>query len=278
MPDINVNTRFLKGVGVHVQDTGGGGRPVVLIHGWPLSSESWQAQIPALTDAGFRVVAYDRRGFGKSDKPGGGYDYDTLTDDLSGLMEELDLRDATLVGFSMGGGEVARYMSSHSGDRVRSVVFASAVTPYMMKTSENSDGPLTKEQADQMTANLTNDREAFFDGFTTKFFSAHGQIKVTEAQRQAAIELCRQSDVNAALECMASFGTEDFRDDLLKISVPTLVIHGDSDAIVPFEGSGKRTHAAMSGSTLVVLSGAPHGCNVSNSAEFNASLLTFLRR
>ncbi len=277
MPDINVNTRFLKGVGVHVQDTGGDGRPVVLIHGWPLSSQSWESQIPALADAGFRVVAYDRRGFGQSDKPGGGYDYDTLTDDLKGLMEELDLRDATLVGFSMGGGEVARYMSAHGNDRVRSVVLASAVTPYMMKTDDNPDGPLTKEKADQMTADLTSDRESFFDQFTTQFFSANGLLKVTEAERQGAIALCRQSDEPAALKCMASFGTEDFRNDLAKISVPTLVIHGDSDAVVPFEGSGKRTHAAMSGSTLVVLPGAPHGCNVSNSTEFNTALLAFLR-
>ena len=277
MSDITVNTRCLRGVGVHVEDSGGGGRPVVLIHGWPLSGESWRLQIPALVEAGYRVVAYDRRGFGHSDKPGGGYDYDTLTDDLEGLIEDLDLRDVTLVGFSMGGGEVARYMSSQGQDRIRSVVFASAVTPYMMKSDENPNGPLTQEKADQMSSDLTLDRESFFDQFTTQFFSVNGQLGVTETQRQDAIALCRQSGQSAALKCMASFGTEDFRDDLAAISVPTLVIHGDSDAIVPFEGSGKRTHAALNGSTLVVLSGAPHGCNVSNADAFNSALLTFLR-
>ena len=276
MSEIEVNTRFLSNVGVHVEDSGGG-RPVVLIHGWPLSKDSWKSQVPALTAASYRAVAYDRRGFGQSDKPGGGYDYDTLADDLEGLMSELDLHDVTLVGFSMGGGEVARYVSKYGQDRLRSVVFASAVTPYMMQGHDNPDGPLTKEQAEKMTAELTNDRDGFFDHFTTQFFSVKGELKVTEAQRQEAIELCDQSDQKAALKCMASFGTEDFRNDLPKVTIPTLVIHGDGDAVVPFGGSGARTHAAIAHSQLVVLAGAPHGCNVSHAEEFNAALLGFLK-
>lgn len=276
--DVDVNMRFLSKVGVHVHDTGGSGRPVVLIHGWPLSGESWSAQIGELASAGHRVVAYDRRGFGMSDKPGGGYDYNTLADDLEGLLAELELTDVALVGFSMGGGEVARYVARHGETRLRSVVFASAVTPAMMHTEDNPEGPLTQVAAEKMAADLSADRDAFFDQFTTTFFSSKGELKVTESQRQEAIKLCQQSDQVAALACMESFGTEDFRDDLARISVPTLVIHGDCDAIVPFEGSGARTHVAVSHSSLVLLAGAPHGCNVSDSSAFNAALLEFLAR
>lgn len=276
MPEIEVNSRFLTSVGVHVDDTGGAGRPVVLIHGWPLSGESWKAQIPALSAAGYRAIAYDRRGFGRSDAPGGGYDYDTLTEDLEGLMTELDLRNVTLVGFSMGGGEVARYVTKYGQDRLRSVVFAAAVPPYMLQTDDNPDGPLTKQHAAKMTADLTADREGFFDEFTKQFFSVNGELKVTEAQRQEAIGVCQQSDQKAALGCMSAFGTEDFRADLAAVTVPTLVIHGDGDATVPFLGSGARTHAAIPHSQLTVLTGAPHGCNVSHSDEFNRALVDFL--
>jgi non-heme chloroperoxidase len=276
MSEIEVNTRFLSKVGVHVEDTGGLGRPVVLIHGWPLSGESWRSQIAAFASAGYRVVAYDRRGFGASDKPGGGFDYDTLTDDLDGLMTELNLIDVTLVGFSMGGGEVARYVSKFGESKLRSVVFAAAVPPAMMKSDDNPDGPLMPKQAAKMSADLTADRDSFFDQFTTRFFSVNGVLAVTEAQRQGAIKLCHQSEQKAALGCMKSFGTEDFRHDLTKITVPTLVIHGDSDGVVPIEGSGARTHAAIAHSQLVVLAGAPHGCNVSHANEFNQALLDFL--
>ena len=276
MSEIEVNSRFLSRVGVHVRDTRAGGRPVVLIHGWPLSGDSWKAQIPALSAAGYRAIAYDRRGFGQSDKPSGGYDYDTLTDDLEGLMAELELHDVTLVGFSMGGGEVARYVTKYGQDRLHSVVFAAAVPPYLLQTDDNPDGPLTKEQAATMMADLTADRDGFFDKFTTQFFSVNGDLKVTEAQRQEAIGLCQQSDQKAALQCMTSFGTEDFRADLSNVTVPTLVIHGDGDGVVPFQGSGARTHAAIPHSELKVLPGAPHGCNVSHADDFNQALLEFL--
>ncbi len=265
-------------VRLHVEDSGGTGRPVVLIHGWPLSGASWQAQVGPLRDAGYRVVAYDRRGFGRSDKPTGGYDYDSLTADLAGLMEERDLRDATLVGFSMGGGEVARYIAQHGENRLRSVVFAAAVPPYLMKTQDNPEGPLTEEKAKEKEAALRTDREKFFDQFTKDFFSAKGELKVTEAQRQESLAVCLQSDQAAALGCMQAFATTDFRDDLKRVRVPTLVIHGDSDATVPLEGSGKRTHAAIAGSELVVLRDAPHGCNVSHADAFNAAVLTFLAK
>lgn len=263
-------------VRLHVEDSGGDGRPVVLIHGWPLSAESWNAQVGPLRDAGHRVVAYDRRGFGRSGKPDDGYDYDTLTDDLANLLEERDLRDVALVGFSMGGGEVARYASRHGGRRLRSVVFAAAVPPCLMKSGDNPEGPLTPEKAKEKEAGLRADRKTYFDGFTRDFFSANGELKVTEAQRQEAIALCLQSGEAAALGCMKAFATTDFRGDLGQVRVPTLVLHGDSDATVPFEGSGKRTHEAIAGSELVLLRDAPHGCNVSHAGEFNRALLAFL--
>ena len=262
---------------IHVGESGGDGRPVVLIHGWPLSSDSWSEQIPPLKEAGYRVVAYDRRGFGKSD-PGDSYDYDALADDLDNVLTDLDLTDVTLVGFSMGGGEVARYASRHGVDRLHSVVFAAAIPPYLLKGDDNPDGPLTEDAAGGMRKGLEDDRDAFFDDFTRQFFSAGDDLKVSEERRQQAVGLCKQSDQQAALGCMDAFATTDFREDLPKVTVPALVIHGDSDGIVPFEGSGKRTHEAIDGSELVVIEGGTHGLNVSDAKEFNEALLEFLKK
>ena len=278
MTEITAHHGLFKNTKLHVDDTGGSGRPVVLIHGWPLSGESWSAQIPALRDAGHRVITYDRRGFGRSDKPRSGYDYDTLAEDLHTLLTELDLSDVTLVGFSMGGGEVARYTSRYGTERLHSVVFAAAIPPYLLHTDDNLDGPLTEQQAGQMAAALNGDQEAFYDQFMTQFFSANGQLAVTEAQRQDALALCTQADKHAALDCMKAFGTTDFREDLPHVTVPALILHGDADGIVPLEGSGTRTHAAITGSELHVIAGGPHGCNVSHADEFNRVLLGFLAR
>lgn len=263
-------------VRIHVEDTSGSGRPVVLVHGWPLSGAAWEKQVPALCESGFRVVAYDRRGFGRSGKPDSGYDYDTLAADLAELIEERDLREATLVGFSMGGGEVARYVARYGQERLRSVVFAAAVTPCMLKGADNPDGPLTQKKADEMEADLRAGRDAFFEYFANDFFTANGELKVPEEERRKAVALCRQSGQAAALACMEAFGTTDFRADLGKVAVPTLVLHGGADGIVPLEGSGRRTHQAIPGSRLEIVRGAPHGFNVSHAGEFNAALLRFL--
>ena len=265
-------------VELHVEDSGGAGRPVILIHGWPLSGAAWEKQVPVLRDAGFRVLTYDRRGFGRSSKPATGYDYDTLTADLHQVILDRDLRDVTIVGFSMGGGEAARYIPNHGADRVHSLVFAAAVPPYLMQTDDNPEGPLTPEQAKAMEDALKDDRDTFFDSFTQDFFTANEELKVTESDRQKAIELAHQSSQVAALGCMKAFGTTNFRDDLRQIQVPVLVLHGDADGIVPLEGSGQRTHEAIPGSELVVIEDAPHGLNVSHPDEFNAALLAFLRR
>ncbi|MGR3469185.1 MAG: alpha/beta fold hydrolase [Shimia sp.] len=262
---------------LHIQDTRGDGRPVILIHGWPLSSEGWEPQIPVLSAAGYRVIAYDRRGFGQSDKPGEGYDYDTLTADLHKLMEDHDLRDVTLVGFSMGGGEVARYIPNHGSDRIRSLVFAAAVPPYLMKGDDNPDGPLDQATAEEFEKNLRADRDAFFDGFTKDFYTAGDDLLVGDDVLQTAKGLCQQSSETAALACMEAWATTDFRDDLTKIDVPCLVLHGTADGVVPIEGSGHRTHKALSDSSLVELDGAPHGCNVTHADTFNKALLNFLK-
>jgi pimeloyl-ACP methyl ester carboxylesterase len=266
----------MASVRLHIQDSGGQGRPVILIHGWPLSGESWKAQIPALTAAGFRVIAYDRRGFGRSDKPADGFDYDTLTDDLAGLIHDMALTNVSLVGFSMGGGEVARYVGTYGEADIHSVVFAAAVPPYLMKSDDNPHGPLTAEKAREFETALRADRDTFFDGFTKDFFSANGKLMVSEQDRREALALCKQSDGAAALGCMKAWATTDFRADLPRITVPTLVLHGDADATVPFEGSGARTHAMVKGSALQVIPGGPHGVNVSHPTEFNAALVTFL--
>ncbi|WP_313817122.1 alpha/beta hydrolase [Citricoccus sp.] len=262
---------------LHYEDTGGAGRPVVLVHGWPLNGQAWKNQVGPLTQAGHRVITYDRRGFGQSE-PQHPYTYDALAGDLAAVIEALNLRDAVLVGFSMGGGEVARYLAQHGSERVASAIFAAAVTPYLLHTSSNPEGPLKKTEAAAMAAQLTANREKFFDGFTTDFFSAGEALCVSEAQRQEAIRMCLQANKLAALECMASFGATDFRDDLDRVTIPTLVIHGDADGVVPFEGSGQRTHQAVPDSELVVVPGAPHGLNVSHAEEFNAALLGFLSR
>jgi non-heme chloroperoxidase len=260
-----------------VRDSGGDGRPVVLIHGWPLSGESWSENTGALQEAGFRTVVYDRRGFGDSD-PGDSYDYDALAGDVDNIIKDLELDDVSLVGFSMGGGEVARYLAKYGSDKIHSVVFAGAVPPYLKKSDDNPDGPLDDDTATQFRTSLEEDRDAFFEEFTTNFFSADGELKVSDEQRESALALCKKSDEKAALGCMDAWATTDFRGDLDKVDVPTLVIHGDSDAIVPFEGSGKRTHEAIDGSELVVVEGAPHGFNVSHAQEFNDALVAFLKK
>ncbi|MBK5247961.1 MAG: alpha/beta hydrolase [Actinomycetales bacterium] len=254
----------------------GQGRPVVLIHGWPLSGRSWENQVPALVDAGCRVVTYDRRGFGDSSQPWTGYDYDTMTADLDALLTHLDLRDVTLVGFSMGGGEVVRYIGRYGTDRVAKAVLASAVPPYLYKSDDNPEGGLDDATIAQFEDGVKSDRLAFLDGFTKDFFAADGKGLVSEAQRLYALAIAALASPKATLDCIGAFARTDFRADLEKVTVPTLVIHGDSDAIVPFEVSGKRSAESIPGSTLHVIEGGPHGVNASHAEEWNRVVLEFL--
>ena len=275
MPMLKIGTEGTTPIELHYQDYGTGA-PVVLIHGWPLSGRSWEAQVPSLVEAGYRVITYDRRGFGQSSQPWSGYDYDTFAADLHALMTHLDLKGAALVGFSMGGGEVARYIGTYGTERVTKAVFAAAVTPYLYKSADNPEGPRDDAAIKKSQSAIIADRMAFLDEFTGKFFSAQGQLRVSEAQRIHARNIAEFASSKGTLDCTDAFSRTDFRGDLAKFKLPTLIIHGDADAIVPFEASGARTHKAIAGSILHVVKGAPHGFNLSHADEFNRQLVSFL--
>ncbi|QIN84892.1 alpha/beta fold hydrolase [Rubrobacter tropicus] len=255
----------------------GSGSPVVLIHGWPLSGRSWESQVPALVEAGHRVITYDRRGFGKSSQPWEGYDYDTFAADLDGLLTFLDLSDVTLVGFSMGGGEVVRYISRYGTGRVSKAVLAAAVPPYLYKSDDNPEGGLDEATIQQFQDGVKGDRIAFLDQFTTGFFAAGDRNDlVGEPFRIYNRDIAAFASPKGTLDCITAFGRTDFRDDVAGIDVPTLIIHGDSDAIVPFEISGRRSHEMIEGSSLVLIEGGPHGLNATHADQFNRALLDFL--
>ena len=254
----------------------GAGQPVVLIHGWPLSGRSWEHQVPALIAAGHRVITYDRRGFGASSQPWDGYDYDTFAADLAALLDHLDLQDAVLIGFSMGGGEVARYLSSYGDERVAKVVFASAVTPYLYRSASNPDGGLDDATIAGFLDAVHKDRMGFLDGFLTGFFSAGERLMVSPQQKAYALSLAAIASPKATADCITAFSRTDFRTDLEAVGVPTLVIHGDADAIVPLAVSGERTAAAIPGAQLVVIPDGPHGVTVSHPGDWNGAVLQFL--
>lgn len=276
MPRLEIGAENGERVELYYEDHGSG-KPVVLIHGWPLSGRSWERQVGALVEAGYRVITYDRRGFGWSSQPWAGYDYDTFAADLNALLNRLNLRHATLVGFSMGGGEVARYIADYGTDRVAKAVLAAAVTPYLYKSHDNPEGGFDDAAIAQFQDAVKQDRAAFLDGFTRSFFSARGELLVSEPLRLYAWSIAAFASPKATLDCIAAFGTTDFRKDLEKLKLPTLIIHGDSDDIVPFEVSGKRAHHAIEGSRLALIEGAPHGVNVTHADRFNRALLDFLR-
>jgi pimeloyl-ACP methyl ester carboxylesterase len=250
--------------------------PVVLIHGWPLSGASWEKQVAALLEAGYRVITYDRRGFGSSSKPASGYDYDTLTEDLQKLMIKLDLRDATLVGFSMGGGEVARYFGKHGNDRVSKAVFMSAIPPYLLKTPDNPAG-VDGSVFEGIKKALSIDRPAFLSKFFSDFYNVDipGRKLVSDEVIRLSWNIAAGASAKGTLDCVSAW-LEDFRRDLKHIDVPTLVIHGDADRVLPFAATGKRTHEAIKGSRLVVVKNAPHGLNWTHAEKVNDALLTFL--
>lgn len=262
---------------LYYEDSGGDGRPVVLIHGWPLSAAAWKDQLGPLASAGYRVIAYDRRGFGRSDKPETGYEYDTLAADLDALMAELDLTGAVIVGFSMGGGEVARYIGNHGEERLAGAVLAAAITPALCITDDNPDGGMPIEGFEGLRDECAADREAFLQKFMTWFFSNPSELAVSPAQFEEALAITAQGSDTALQECIIAWAT-DFRADVEKFTVPTLVIHGDSDNNVPFDPSARRAAAMIASSTLHVVEKGPHGINVSHADEFNRALIGFLNQ
>lgn len=276
MPYVTVATQDDQPVELYYE-VQGSGKPVVLIHGWPLSGRAWESQLMALVEAGYQVITYDRRGFGQSSQPWEAYDYDTLAQDLKALMDELDLQDATIVGFSMGGGEVARYLGNYGSNRVSKAVLASAVPPYLFKADDNPDGGLEEADVQEFLDGVSGDRIAFLNDFTKNFFTPKdGKLLVSKPMRLYNRDIASHASAKATYDCVKSFAYTDFRDDLKKFDVPTLVIHGDADQIVPFEVSGERSHEMIADSQLHIIEGGPHGINVTHSEEFNKALIAFL--
>lgn len=262
-------------VKLYVKDYGQG-KPVILIHGWPLSNEMWEYQIDFLVQNNFRVIAYDRRGFGKSSQPWDGYDYDSLTDDLNQIIEQLELEDATLVGFSMGGGEVVRYFSRHGGKGVTKAALISSIIPFLLKTEDNPDGH-PKEKNDATANAIKEDRIEFINTFGKTFF---GITIINRPLSTSLLEyyssLCAVASPRATLKCAESFSTTDFRDELDSLNVPTLIIHGDADRIVPIELTSKKAAQLINDNTYIVYEGEPHGLFYTERDRLNADLLNFI--
>ena len=255
----------------------GRGRPVVLIHGWPLSGRMWEGQVNALLDAGYRCVTYDRRGFGNSGRPGGGFDYDTFSSDLRDVVTALDLQNAMLVGFSMGGGEVARYLGRYGDDRVSRAMLVAAVPPFLAKTPDNPDG-VDRSVFNDMIAGVKRDRIGFLSEFLRGFFNWEPGTPVPGEETIAyAKSIAWVASPLATQQCITAFGTTDFRRDLAKIRIPVLVVHGDADRIVPLELSARKAAAAIAGSRLEVIPGGPHGLTATHGDELNRLILSFLR-
>src|SRR3954463_2733375 len=254
----------------------GAGSPIVLIHGYPLSSTSWEKQIPVLLEAGYRVIAYDRRGFGKSSQPTAGYNYDTFAADLHQLVTHLKLKDFALVGFSMGGGEVARYIGRYGSKDVSKAVIIGGVPPFLLKTTDNPEG-VEGAVFEGIQKAVTADRYAFFTEFFKNFYNTdvHLGKRVSEQAVQASWNVAAGASALASYACVPTWH-EDFRQDVGKIDVPTLVIHGDSDRIVPFAAAGQKTASLVKGAELVVIKDGPHNVAWTHAEEVNAALVRFL--
>ena len=276
MPAITVGTENSTSIDLYYEDHGSG-QPVVLVPGWPLSGRSWEKQLPVLLEAGYRVITYDRRGFGESSKPTSGYAYDTLAGDLNSIVEHLDLRDAILVGFSMGGGEVARYLGTYGSARVAKAVFLAAITPFLLKTADNPDG-VDNAVFDGIKGAIAADRLAFLTQFFGNFYNVDvlGGTRVSDDLVRLSWNIAAGASPIGTLDCVSAWLT-DFRDELRLIDVPTLVIHGDADRILPIAATGQPTHAVVPGSRLAVIAGGPHGLIWTHAAEVNEALLAFLR-
>jgi non-heme chloroperoxidase len=256
----------------------GNGRPVVLLHGWPLNADSWEDQALAFANAGYRVIAYDRRGFGRSSQPWDGYDYDTLTDDLAAVLKHCQVSEAALFGFSMGGGEVARYMSKYKGAGVAQAGLIASIVPYKLKTPDNPHG--TDESAlIETTAAIQEDRAKFFAEFFKKFYGVGktGARQVSEQVLHNSWNVAMQAGLNATLACAQSFFKTDLRPDLASFKVPTIVIHGTKDENVPIESSGRPAAAGIRNSTLIEYEGSPHGVLATDKRRVTEDLLRFLK-
>lgn len=264
-------------IDLHYQDHGSG-KPVILLHGWPLNETSWEAQVPVLLNNGYRVINYTRRGFGESSKPASGYNYDTFADDLNQVITSLELTNVTLIGFSMGTGEIARYISTYGSERVEKAVFISGILPALLKNDSNPDG-LEIKMFDDMIKKCIEDRPAFIAGFLKDFYS-HGILNRKEVSdemiRHSWIQSMQASGM-ATVKCIDAW-LEDFRTDIKKINIPSLVIHGSGDKITPIKVCGERLKEMIPGCEYLEIDGGPHGLLASHSNEVNAALVNFLAK
>ena len=276
MPYITVGKENSGNIDLYYEDHGSG-KSVVLIHGYPLSGASWEKQVSALLNAGHRVITYDRRGFGKSSQPAMGYNYDTFAEDLHKIVKKLDLRDFALVGFSMGGGEVARYLGKYGSKGVSKAVFISAVPPYLLKTPDNPEG-VDGSVFDGIQKAVAADRYSFFTEFFKNFYNTDVLLgkRVSEQTVQASWNVAAGASAVASLACVPAWH-EDFRNDLTHVDVPTLVIHGDADRILPISASGHRTATLIKDARLLVVNDGPHCVTWTHADEVNRELVSFLR-
>jgi non-heme chloroperoxidase len=255
----------------------GAGQPIVFSHGWPLSADAWDVQMMFFAERGFRVIAHDRRGNGRSDQPWAGNDIDSWADDLAELLDQLDARDAVLVGHSTGGGEVARYVGRHGTERVSKLVLLSAIPPLMLKTDANPDGT-PKSVFDELRKNTLSNRAQFFRDLATPFYGYNRKgVKASEGVIESFWRQGMQAGIKSVYDCIAQFSETDFTDDLKAFDVPTLIVHGDDDQIVPIGAAGLRSAKMIPGATLKVYKGAPHGIATTHADQFNADLHQFIR-
>ena len=275
MPYVTVGKENQTNIELYYEDHGSG-KPVVLIHGYPLSGASWEKQVPVLLDGGYRVITYDRRGFGKSSQPTEGYSYDTFANDLRELITQLKLEDFTLVGFSMGGGEIARYLGTYGSNGVSKAVIIGGVPPFLLKTDDNPEG-VDASVFEGIKKAVAADRYAFFTEFFKNFYNSDPLLgnRVSKDVMHASWKLAASSSATASLACVSTW-IEDFRKDVARIDVPTLVIHGDEDRIVPLSAAGERTAKLIKGARLFVVKGGPHAITWTHADEVNAELLSFL--
>lgn len=254
----------------------GSGKPVIFIHGWPLNHEMWEYQLVELPKNNMRCIAYDRRGFGKSDRPWQSYDYDTLADDLNELITQLNLTKVVLVGFSMGGGEIARYVGKYGTEKIEKIVFISSVTPYLLKANDNEDG-VEKKIYDEMIEKISEDRPAFLIDFGKKFYGVNLlKQPVSKALLKWNQMLCLTSSAKATVDCVRSFSETDFRKDLKKINIPVLIIHGDDDQTVPMKISGNKTAELLPEAEYLIYNDAPHGLFITEKEKLNEDLINFI--
>ena len=261
---------------IYVKDWGEG-RPLVLVHGWPLNADSWEYQAVKIAEAGYRVVAYDRRGFGRSEQPWDGYNYDTMSDDLAAVIKQLGLKDATIAGFSMGGGEIAKYMSRHKGKHVKQAALISSIAPYMLQTDDNPDGAPASVFAG-MKEGLRKDRQDFLKNFFNDFYG-QGTVAggVSDVAHHWTCAIATRPSTKATLDCVDAFGKTDLRPDMAAFDVPTLIIHGTGDQTVPIDPTARAAAKLIEDATLKEYDGAPHGLTATHADQLTSDLLAFLK-